>query len=204
MLNATVIRNGLLVGFTLLASATLAETAGAQQPTQLKEGERIRVTHHRHPSGQRETPLAQHMLSLLLPPYHTPPHLVRISGSLVEAAGDTLVMMHGGALRKVPTTSIVQLHVDRGIPNRLVRPALIGAGIGAVAIGGIVWLNFMGDGTAEMSETVAGAGVGAVIGSLYGAGYGLLEPWRRVRLPVVITPSADGESRVTLGVDVRF
>ncbi len=55
-----------------------------------------------------------------------------------------------------------------------------------------------------MEQVLAGAGAGAVFGSLAGAGYGLLEPWCRVRLPVVSTPSADDGGRVTMGFVVRF
>lgn len=171
----------------LLGSAVLTE-AGAQKPTPVQPGQRVRV----------QSALA-----------HTP----ELVGGVQAISKDTLVVRHvdgvgASAATAIPLVYVTRLEVSRGLHSRWLRGMVVGLAAGATA-GAILGATGGNDRLFSRGATAfLGAMFVAPIGGAVGLVVGALtktESWETVPLPLTGKGVALGpHHRLTLGMRVAF
>lgn len=190
MLHSGASRVACLAGIALLSLAAESSRVHAQELPRVQVGERIRFTSASQPSW--------------------------LAGTLIARNADTLVVEFSGGLppTAIPVDSLWRLEAYRPRSHRILTYSLIGAGAGAVIVGGLyVFASaaapcFGYCAPTTRGELMAAAGVGAVVGGVPGALIGLHQvsrrAWVRVRLPYIASVTSVADGGMGLAATVRF
>jgi len=175
-------RRGIVLALTCL-SPPIAAVAG-QDPDPAPAGTRVRVT-------------------------TTEPRPERVTGTVVEWRGDTLVLapQDGGGSVRVPTAALAQLEVSRGRRSNAGRGARWGF-LGGAVLGTGLGAAFADAQVVSNGAIVAlAAGFGGLTGMLLGAGIGAgihSERWEDVPAKDVSASLMPSRNGLTFGVAIAF